>query len=212
MERKKVRSNFRVSIKFVLICTIVLGVVLNLVWYFSAFFVQRRFTVFYSLFSWPGCLLPGFVLAVAAVLIRRTAVSVENNTIFITRVWYKQEILAGLGFAVCGAAAFAVVCIYLMCMPKKAAMLPEEITYCGTFISVNQNNFSKSQIAGIRMSSPRKRKDGILPQQYFLRIELIDGDKFRFWLGSRASFAAYSLLCSFMESTVVDCPAKIQYI
>ncbi|WP_078712867.1 hypothetical protein [Anaerorhabdus furcosa] len=86
-----------------------------------------------------------------------------------------------------------------------------EITYKGTFFSIDDVNFSINEMKKTMMTSPRKKSDSIYQIHYFISLELQDTKKIKFWIESKASFEDYFMLCEFFTSAIMLCPEKLNF-
>lgn len=101
--------------------------------------------------------------------------------------------------------------IRLYLLHKRGKTCPRNITYIGTFIVIDHNHYRLNEITEVKMTSPRKKSNSIYPTQYFLCIELNNGTRVRYWLGSESSFSEYSELCRFVSDSMMIFAEKFKY-
>lgn len=126
-------------------------------------------------------------------------------------------------FILCGIDSFKVIfSVLLLCIMLGATLVlllrlswkikrcPESIRVGGNAVWVGEKYFSYTSVSDISMTSPRKKSDSIYPVQYWMTIKE-NGEKYKYWLGSQASYGEYRHLCKIFEQALLMYPNKLRY-
>lgn len=92
----------------------------------------------------------------------------------------------------------------------KCKFCPQTIRIGGDALWVDGEYFSYLALSYISMTSPRKESDSIFPVQYWITIKS-NGKKYKYWLGSQASYGEYRELCKNLEQALVMRSNKLRY-
>lgn len=131
------------------------------------------------------------LLAAACVIIMMT----ENVTMF-----------SELGIL---AAAFIInIPIQIVLFQKRKKMCPSHIQVISTGLFIDGKYYSFDMIHKIELI--RKKDTSVFPTEYYITLRA-DG-KEKYWLGSNKSNSEYPAFCKILQSAMVFCPDKLEYL
>ena len=98
----------------------------------------------------------------------------------------------------------------LFYLAVKSKWCPKQIQMDEKHIWMGEKRFSFADLEYIKVVSPLKKSDSILPVQYYLTIKE-KGEKYKYWLGTAYSFEVYKEFCATLEKTMGEYSCKIRY-